>query len=147
MRFRDLQERKGWLWSSTAPTYKSATDVIVQMAKSTIVDVALPAFPDTVVAGRITDQSTGLPIAGAHVAVFDSSGFVLWATTGANGYYGIRGLPAKTYKLWILGPGTAYRSEWFNDKANAGVANPMLVGAPGSPGSRVQADVALTPKP
>jgi hypothetical protein len=147
VRFRDLQERSGWLWSTTSPTYRAAADVVVQMAKTTTIDVALPALPDTVVAGRVTDAVTGLPIEGAHIAVFDASGFVLWATSGANGYYGIRGLPSKTYKLWIRGPNLAYVSEWFDNQPTAAVSNNVSVGVPGTAGSRVQANVVLQPKP
>jgi len=146
VRFRDLSERKGWLWSTASPTYKAASNVVVPMAETATIDVALPAFPDTVVAGRVTDQSTGLPLAGAHVAVFDDTGFVMWATTGTNGYYGIRGLPSKQYKLWVLGPERSYVSEWFNDKPTAALATSVVVGAPGTSGSRVQANVALAPK-
>lgn len=49
--------------------------------------------PATVLTGIVTDQKTGLPLAGATVQVTDSLGHVYTVTTGEDGRYTVTGSP------------------------------------------------------
>ena len=69
---------------------------------------ALPPAADAPrgsVAGRVTDGITGLPLAGVRVAPggLDSGPGGFTATTGADGRYGLGGLPAGGYPKLVFG--------------------------------------------
>ncbi|HEX8393056.1 MAG TPA: TonB-dependent receptor [Longimicrobium sp.] len=73
---------------------------------------AAPAFAQDTggVSGTLRDISTGLPLRGATVQAMGPGGQVAGsATTGANGVYTIRNLPAGEYDLVITGPEMAER--------------------------------------
>ncbi len=66
---------------------------------------ALSTGPHGTVAGRVTDASTGSPIAGAHVATGDGHS----ATTDASGHYSLS-LPVGTYDVTASAFGYASRT-------------------------------------
>ncbi len=92
------------------------------------------------ISGRVTaaDESgidTGVGIAGVEVRAYAvGSEFPALGddTTDLNGEYEITGLDAGTYivKFWAVN--TGYFSEWYNDKADFGTADPLMVTDPGS---------------
>ncbi|WP_420448441.1 TonB-dependent receptor [Candidatus Palauibacter sp.] len=58
------------------------------------------------IAGTVTDEATGAPLAAVLVEVVDAQNAVAaQATTGPGGTYSIDGVPAGTYAVWFTSPG------------------------------------------
>ena len=70
--------------------------------------VQLNANIGTVITGQVLAEATGVPIAGADIdATDDATGVGYRATTDANGYYSLSGLPAGDFDLVVNAPGYA----------------------------------------
>jgi len=123
-----------------------ATAVIVNPGTSTPgIDAELS--PGAQIAGRMTDASTGAPIArGLVIAATPGSGEgfepIALAVTGANGEYTLSGLPTGSYVVAFGAP--RYTSTYFNQKANASEANLVSVTVPNLTSG---IDGALSPRP
>ena len=58
------------------------------------------------ISGRVTDASTGLPIAGANLSAGPvDNGHVSWANSNGNGYYFLEGLPEGVIEVELDGQG------------------------------------------
>jgi hypothetical protein len=92
------------------------------------------------ISGRITDRSTGMPLAGVRVGASQSTVRMLVATavSGGDGTYSIV-VPPGTYRV-IFNPDLAvpYVGEWWNRRANFDFADVITVG-----GSVGEVDAAL----
>ncbi len=110
--------------SQTGYTTATASPTIVAGANTQ--DLGLTANTLT---GVVTDATTGLPIAGATVAVTDSSNVVHTVTTDATGHYGVTNLPT--------GPTTVTASKTGYTSATL---NPTIVSGPEHPGRSATAN-------
>ena len=70
---------------------------------STTVDVVLTAAADGTVAGTVTDDGSGTPVAGATVRIAEIAGAE--TTTAADGSYTLSGIPAEDYLLEVTADG------------------------------------------
>ena len=64
--------------------------------------------------GRVTDEGSGAPLAGARVQVFSDGGYVAGASTGTWGYYQLRALPPGDYQIRFVDPTPwAHQGAWY----------------------------------
>lgn len=118
----------------------SAPRLDVVAGATLVEDVAVT--PLTTIAGRVTDQSGGAPLAGAWVTLFDQSGTsVGLRTTDADGRYSFRKLPAGAYRVSFADMTGQHAREYWTDAADLTAATPIWVAA----GGLVTADAALAP--
>lgn len=84
------------------------------------------------IAGRITDETTGLPIAGLRACAMDSQGF--WPRcddSDANGDYLLNGIPSGVYSVEYEGGNrVSYLHEFYEDAATRAAATAVAVAAP-----------------
>ncbi|NGX37541.1 MAG: Bacillopeptidase F [Chlamydiae bacterium] len=87
---------------STATDFQaSSVGARVSASTTTTVDFALDPGPGTI-AGRVTSASTGLPLAGAAVEVFDGSTIIESTLTDPNGDYELPSLAPGNYIVIAL---------------------------------------------
>ena len=89
--------------------------------------------------GTVTDQRTGLPVAGAMVFAIGPPGIVGRAVAGANGQYTLSGLTSGTYHAVFLDPVGGRAAEYYPNSVDYGGSAPINVVAgattPGVDGS------------
>jgi hypothetical protein len=90
----------------------SATPVVVTSPSTTpAIDFSLDVGGS--IAGRITDEATGLPVSGATAYVYSSTGAAIRpVTSAADGTYSLGGLPTGTYHAW--GGASGYLTEIYS---------------------------------
>jgi len=83
------------------------------------------------ISGRVIDSTTLEPVSGTWISVYDyqTGHHYGWATTDADGYYTISGLPTGEYRVQVRADG--YIDGWYQDTTNYGLATPVPVTAPG----------------
>ena len=81
-----------------AATYQTAINSSVSVSSNdiTTVNFSLASNPGTV-QGTITDSSTGLPISGVFISIFEGGVFIDVAVTDSSGNYSVTGLAADDY--------------------------------------------------
>ena len=89
-------------------SYANANPVAVTAGQVTT-GVNAAMLSNGAISGTVTDASTGNPIAGAYVYVYDSSGYYYQtsATTNSSGVYTTPGLPAGSYTVKFSATGYA----------------------------------------
>jgi 5-hydroxyisourate hydrolase-like protein (transthyretin family) len=88
-------------------SYANASPVSVTAGQVTT-GVNAAMLSNGAISGTVTDASTGNPIAGAYVYVYDSSGYYeTSATTNSSGVYTTPGLPAGSYTVEVDATGYA----------------------------------------
>ena len=115
--------------------YSSATPVVVT-APATTPNIDFSLDRGTLLSGHVTDAASGLPLDGAQVQVFDSTGAFLYNLfTNANGeYQALDSLATGTY--YALAVRTGYERELYNNHPCAGCdvtsGTPIVISAPGT---------------
>ncbi len=80
------------------------------------------------IAGTITADVGGAPIAGAWVAAIDTAGVpVSGVSTAANGTYQISNLPLGSYQVVVIDPTTAHHLEFYDNASSPTTATPAVV--------------------
>lgn len=126
--------------NSGAVDLASAPLLEVTAGATLVEDVAVT--PLTTIAGRVTEQSSGVPLSGAWVTLFDSSGTsVGLRTTDADGRYSFRKLAAGAYRVSFADMSGEHAREYWPDATDLAAATPIAVAA----GGVVTADAALAP--
>ncbi|WEO77973.1 carboxypeptidase regulatory-like domain-containing protein [Cryobacterium sp. SO2] len=86
---------------------------------------------ETSITGRVTDQATGAPIAGASVYIYTPSGAygsaIPVSSTDADGNYTFYSLDVRSYTLEFTS--TGYRTEWWGGQASQDAADTFDVAA------------------
>ncbi len=90
-------------------------------------------------AGTITDDVSGAPVAGAWVIAIGPSGIAGGAVTAANGSYTIAGLKAGTYRATFADPNGGRTQEYWNNSTTFGGASPITIAG----GATTTIDAAL----
>ena len=108
-------ERK---WYGNAADFASAAEVPVAQAEAVgSIDIQLARLG--AVAGTVTADNDGAPLANVQVVVYDENNN--WArstTTDAAGGYSIGGLAAGEYAVYFDGLATGYFTKWHSDAAD-----------------------------
>jgi hypothetical protein len=137
-RYQFGEELPAGTYTVTAAKYgyvpQTADNVIVTEGASTTVDFLLTA--SAALEGRVTDATTGAPLAAATIELCQDGVSVASTTTGADGCYRIDGLPEGVYSATASQPG--YISLTTEINATSGVtasldfalvaASPVLTG-------------------
>ena len=93
------------------------------------------------ISGTVTNATTHAPLADACVVdIFDGASEVAIACTDSAGNYTSTGLPAGSYTVEFDAGG--YATQWYNDEATQGAANPVTVTL-GATTSGINAALAL----
>lgn len=94
--------------------------------------VAAPAVTDAALApttgamtGRITDEPTGDPVAGAWVFAVGPTSAIRGAVTAADGSYHLAALTPGRYRALVLDPTGRHLPEHWDDKPTGGTADPV----------------------
>lgn len=120
-----------------ASALASATPVTVSGTVVTNVDGALD--PGARIVGRVTDDETGLGVAGVAVTAFPADPDPFFAspsgTTDASGYYTTTAVPSGQYHVRFIGaspsgPAFAYIPEYYDNRILRAQANVVTVTAP-----------------
>lgn len=90
-------------------------------------------------AGTVTDEVTGDPVAGAWVVAIGPTGIAGGAVTAADGTYAIEGLPAGTYRATVADPVGGRLQEYWNGATDFAGASPITIAG----GAATTIDVAL----
>lgn len=128
-------------YNDGASTLDDADPVTVTVGQSAHLSDAQLRAAGTI-SGRVTAASTGEPIWGVWVSVYDStSGYSATAFTGDDGDYAIHGLPTGTYTVafYPFFAGTQYTQQYYHGRQRAD-ADPVHVNA-GSPTSGIDASL------
>ncbi len=104
---------------------------------ATATSVTAPAVTNSVLdantgtmAGTITDDPSGNPLAGAWVIAIGPSGAIAGgAVTAANGTYTIAGLAPGTYRATIVDPNGGRTQEYFNNSPDYAGSIPITITA------------------
>ncbi|HEU4393384.1 MAG TPA: carboxypeptidase-like regulatory domain-containing protein [Solirubrobacterales bacterium] len=96
------------------------------------------------VGGTVTEEGTGLPIAGIRACAIDHEGIPMrCANTGAAGQYQLNGLPTGTYSVEYEGGNRVnYLREFYEDAETWAEATDVVVTAPGTTVSGIDAELA-----
>jgi|GEM_PF-829001 len=110
----------------------------VESAPSNIAKIsfATPERPIGIIAGTVTDDTTGKPIPGIRILFFRMRASILTidipsALTDSLGHYAAK-LDTGTYKInaqpapWMPPGPPAYKSEWYNNKKDMATADPVV---------------------
>ncbi len=111
--------------ASPAPTFTAPAEPTTLTFTVTATDPAAGTATDEVtvavvrrrIAGTVTADPGGAPIAGARVRLYrDGVGYLEhFADTGADGTWSIQGMPAGSYRISISDPTLAHVAEWWGD--------------------------------
>jgi hypothetical protein len=111
----------GWADTTSGP-------VSVALASTTAVNV--PMDPSTRVLGGVTDASSGSPLGGITVSVYDTAGNVAGTgTTISDGRYDIRFFETGpgSYKMGFSSASATYVTQYYNAKASLACADPLTL--------------------
>jgi protocatechuate 3,4-dioxygenase beta subunit/subtilase family serine protease len=133
-------------WYADRQGFMAADLVTVLAPATTTVDAVLSQGGR--VAGIVTDTD-GIPIGGATVWLYDSTGGESWQATSAAGTYEFTGVASGSYRLYFSGEDTGFGSEWHADRQDFMTADVVTVVAPATttvdavlaPGNRVAGTV------
>ncbi len=90
-------------------------------------------------AGTVTDDPSGAPVAGAWVVAIGTDGVAGGAVTAADGTYTISGLTAGTYRATFVDPNGGRTQEYWNNATSFGGATPLTIAG----GATTTIDAAL----
>ena len=79
--------------------------------------------------GTITDDPSGVPLAGAWVVAIDPAGIAGGAVTAADGTYTIPGLAPGTYRATIVDPNGGRAQEYYDNSIDYAGGTPFNVTA------------------
>jgi len=129
-------------WYNDKSSFDSADSVAVTAGNTTSGINAQLAIGGSL-SGKVIDSSgTGIKnVAGQIYTLSNSSSFIKSAATDLWGKYEVLGLPAGSYKVQFRTGGN-YIEEWFNDKSDFDMADPVAVIA-GSATSGIDAQLAM----
>lgn len=104
---------------------------LVDAASVTVPGVANAALRpnDGTVRGTITDDPSGVPLAGAWVVAIDPAGIAGGAVTAADGTYTIPGLAPGTYRATIVDPNGGRAQEYYDNSIDYAGGTPFNVTA------------------
>lgn len=101
-------------WWPAQDAYKRADPLEVMVASETTANAAVAVAASSSLTGRVTDATTGTPLAGALVQVFSNGAYVAGAVTGPAGYYQLHALPAGDYQVRFVDPTPrAHQNVWY----------------------------------
>ena len=125
-----------------APTRSSATPVTVTGGGITEVVASIDSSPPGTVAGVVTAQGSGAPLAGINVWLHDDvNGYFANTTTAADGSYSFTVGSGPGRHLRFTDPSGTYAREYYDDVATLTAATPVDIPA----GGTVTADVVMAP--
>ncbi|MCB9372995.1 MAG: carboxypeptidase regulatory-like domain-containing protein [Microthrixaceae bacterium] len=125
-------------WHDNQPYTGLATSDPV--AVPAVVDAGLDPSAGTV-AGTVTDDPSGVPLAGVWALAIGPSGIAGGAVTGPGGGYTIAGLSAGTYRVTFADPAGGRVQEYWNDVTDFAAATPVVVA--GGATTTIDGDLAL----
>jgi hypothetical protein len=116
--------------SSTRPIESTPSNI----AK---ISFATPDRPIGIIAGTVTDDTTGKPIPGIRILFYRMRASIMTidipsTITDSDGHYAAK-LDTGTYKInaqaapWMPPGPPAYKPEWYNDKKDMATADPVVV--------------------
>ena len=111
----------------------------IESAPSNIAKIsfATPERPIGIIAGTVTDDTTGKPIPGIRILFYRMRASIMTidipsTVTDSDGHYAAK-LDTGTYKInaqpapWMPPGPPAYKPEWYNDKKDMATADPVVV--------------------
>jgi 5-hydroxyisourate hydrolase-like protein (transthyretin family) len=111
------------------PTKALATPIVVP-ARVDIFGFDAQLTPADAIAGTLTGEVSGLPLAGATVKLLRDNGTqITKTTTGGGGTYSFAGLAPGTYRLVFSAPG--HVTEYWDNKATLATSNQIVLTVPG----------------
>ncbi|MDQ0614871.1 hypothetical protein QF046_002512 [Microbacterium sp. W4I4] len=115
-------------WNDARQQWRAERITIEAGSAITGIDARLTAVGS--IAGTVTQDSDGSPIAGMQVSVTgNETGAWASATTESDGTYVIPGVPVDSYIVTFHTDGTAFVSEFWSDAATWDAAAPVAVAA------------------
>ncbi len=114
-------------WYDDKPDRDSADPVAVTQGEKTAgIDAALTI--GGFINGTVTEEGTAIPLEDIHVAVYDTSGGWTGSDhTDANGNYSLGPLRTGEYKVTFFDHRQIHFPEWYDDKPDFPVADPVSV--------------------
>ncbi len=131
----------------SSPDVPGSTPVNATAAATTTADATLPAQSivgtGAAITGVVTEQGTGVPVAGARVVALRASDYrlVRGAITDAFGAYSLDLEPGAGYKLAVFDSAGNHDMEWFNDLPSTGLASAVTVNAPATADAALEANI------
>ncbi|HNT73872.1 MAG TPA: carboxypeptidase regulatory-like domain-containing protein [Anaerolineae bacterium] len=121
------------------PDLASADPIVLTAGVTATVNAALA--PGAVISGTVTDESHGAGLHSVTVTAYDAAtgDYIRDDATDAAGVYCISGLAPGSYKLYFYDYNGVYVSEYYDDKPNFDIADPIAA----TPGMTVTANAAL----
>ena len=113
-------------WNDNQPYYRLADATSV--TAPAVTNAALDPNRGSI-AGTITDDQSGEPVAGAWVLAIGPTGPAGGAVTGTDGTYTLPGLPTGNYKAAIIDPSGGHTFEYWNNRADYPTATLFAVAA------------------
>jgi hypothetical protein len=109
------------------PDWDSADPVAVTVGVTTTADAQLSL--GGVISGTVTDEDGGAPLQDINVKIYEAStgDYIKQQTTDASGAYYIGGLKTNLYKLYCEDNSGQYLTEWYQDRPNQTMADPIAV--------------------
>lgn len=132
----------GYVSSFWNDASKLADATPVEVTDGTVARIDAAMVPLHTIAGSVTNELTGAPLADMWVVLYGESDSALaLRKTDANGYYRFRSLADGTYRLHMLDPAGGHRATYWNGATDLSAATPITLHA----GSSAQADASLLP--
>ena len=95
------------------------------------------------ISGKVTDASTKAPVPGLEVYIYGAgSEPITAAVTNPSGEYATEYLLPGSYKVEFFSTAEAYATQFYNDKTEAGKANPVTVTGAGHVTPNINAELA-----
>ncbi len=120
----------------SSPNVPAATPVPVTAGTATVANATLPPQVPTAggatISGTVTEQGTGIALAGIHVVALRAADYAMvrGAVTNGSGAYSLN-VAAGGYKLAILDSTGRHDMEWYDDLASTQLGDALTVTAPG----------------
>lgn len=132
-------------WYADAPTAAGAMILNVTAGGTVHLDggsaVTLTSSTQPELSGRVTIDSSGLPISGAAVRLYTSAGFVKATSTAPDGTYAFVGTLAAGTTYYVRFGASGYANEWW-DSSGPSFANADAIAFTGVPIANVDATLA-----
>ena len=139
----------GYAFHPAAESPEAATTVVVAPGAEPVADVAIPRNADTsTIAGQVTSGRTGR--GGIEVVAEQLTDDGRWSTTYStttrtDGGYRVFAAQPGTYRLRFRDPTGVLPDHWWDAKASAADATPIVITQPGSAVARVDMDLGAIP--